>query len=35
MQCSTAGEICGICTGTSPDNQINYNQVLLGLNEDN
>jgi hypothetical protein len=24
-----------MCTATSPDNDVNYNQVLLGLNEDN
>lgn len=35
MQCSVIGEVCGICTVTNPDNPVNYNQVLLGLNEDN
>jgi len=35
MQCSVTGEICGMCTASSPDNDINYNQVLVGLNEDN
>lgn len=33
--CKTVGEICGVCLTSSPDNNINENQILLGLNEDN
>lgn len=35
MQCNTTGEICGMCTRGTSDNDVIANQVLLGLDEDN